>query len=480
MTLVPTMGLEIHAELLTKSKIFCSCRNEFGGEKNSRICPVCAGLPGALPVLNKDAVTLAVCAGLALDCRINNYSAFDRKNYFYPDLPKAYQITQFEYPICEDGVVQLASKQIRINRIHIEEDAGKLIHDGESGLTEIDFNRCGVPLIEIVTEPDFESAEQVVDFVNEVSLRLKYAGVCDAHLEKGSLRVDVNISLKVEDSKELGVRAEIKNLNSVRSIRRAIEYEIERQSALLQNGEPVIQQTRRFSEQSGKTTVLRNKESTSDYRYFPEPNLPPIIIDESDIEIIKNSMPEMPQVKFARYTEKYGLSEDDARLILADKAFSDFFEAAVTDTNCKTVANLMLGELNRNLNESGIGIGNIAFSPADLAALAALAIESKVSLNAAKEILSTMFKSGGKPCEIAERESLFLKDNTAELGEIVTKVLSDNTENVKSYIGGNQKLFGFFMGEVMHRAGRGTNPAAVREILSENLEKISLSCEKNS
>ena len=291
MKYIPVMGLEIHAELLTKSKVYCSCENTFGGAVNNRVCPVCSGMPGTLPVINKEVVTFAVKAGLSLGCEINEYSAFDRKNYFYPDLPKAYQITQFEYPICSNGHVEVCGRNIRINRIHIEEDAGKLIHE-EVSLA--DYNRCGVPLIEIVTEPDFRTVEEVQQFVKEVALRLKYAEVWDARLEQGSLRVDVNISLMPEDADEFGVRAEIKNLNSVKSIGRAIEYEIKRQTEILEKGERVKQETRRFDEKSGATNVLRSKEDGHDYRYFPEPDIPPVKISKENVEKIRMSMSESP------------------------------------------------------------------------------------------------------------------------------------------------------------------------------------------
>lgn len=466
----PIMGLEIHVELLTKTKVFCSCKNEFGGVKNSRICPVCTGLLGAMPRLNKEAVKLAVRAGLALGCRINEYSDFSRKNYFYPDLPKAYQITQFEYPICEEGLVRAGDKDIRINRIHIEEDAGKLIHEG--GVTEIDFNRCGVPLIEIVTEPDFESIDEVIAFVDEVSLRLKYAGVCDARLEQGSIRVDVNISLKLEGAEELGVRAEIKNLNSRKSIRRALEFEIKRQSSILNSGETVIQETRRFDEESGETVTMRGKEGATDYRYFPEPDLPPVKISRSEIEKIRAEIPELPDARFERYVGEWGLNTDDAKLILEERAFADFFETAAVNSP-KTVAKLMLGELNRNLNESGKAISDILFSPEELAELAELSDSGRISKGTGKGILKIMFKTGRKPDEIAKEEGLFLEDNADEIAKITMSVLAENADNVKSYLNGKQKLFAFFMGEIMRQAGKGTNPAAVKAELLKALEKNS-------
>ena len=284
----PVIGLEIHAELLTDSKVFCTCQNEFGGSENTRVCPRCSGLPGTLPLLNQGAVRLAAKAGFALDCTVNNYSAFDRKNYFYPDLPKAYQITQFDHPICTGGYITVTGgKDIRINHIHIEEDAGKLVHDDYEGISMADYNRCGVPLIEIVTEPDFRSIEEVQDFVEKLALRLKYAGVCDAKMEQGSMRVDVNISIMPVGSTEFGTRAELKNLNSLKAIGRAIEYEINRQAEILDNGGTVIQETRRYNDNHGDTKALRSKEDAQDYRYFPEPDIPPVFLSDEEIEDIR-------------------------------------------------------------------------------------------------------------------------------------------------------------------------------------------------
>ena len=284
----PVMGLEIHCEMLTNSKVFCSCQNEFGGGENTRVCPRCSGMPGTLPLLNKGAVKLAAKAGFATNCTVNNYSAFDRKNYFYPDLPKAYQITQFESPICTDGYIDVVGgKRIRINRIHIEEDAGKLVHDDYEGVSMADYNRCGVPLIEIVTEPDFRSVEEVQDFVTQIAQRMKYAGVCDARMEQGSLRVDVNISLMPIGSDKFGTRTEIKNLNSVKSIGRAIEYEIKRQADILDDGGEVVQETRRYNDSQDNTKSLRSKEEAHDYSYFPEPDIPPVIFTDEEIEEIR-------------------------------------------------------------------------------------------------------------------------------------------------------------------------------------------------
>ena len=468
MKYIPVMGLEIHAELLTKSKVYCSCENTFGGAVNNRVCPVCSGMPGTLPVINKEVVTFAVKAGLSLGCEINEYSAFDRKNYFYPDLPKAYQITQFEYPICSNGHVEVCGRNIRINRIHIEEDAGKLIHE-EVSLA--DYNRCGVPLIEIVTEPDFRTVEEVQQFVKEVALRLKYAGVCDARLEQGSLRVDVNISLMPEDADEFGVRAEIKNLNSVKSIGRAIEYEIKRQTEILEKGERVKQETRRFDEKSGATNVLRSKEDGHDYRYFPEPDIPPVKISKENVEKIRMSMSESPDKRLKRYIESYNLPEDDARLIIENKAFSDFYDEAVLKyKQYKAISNMMLGELNRNLNNSGKEISELKFSPENMAELVNMSETGIISKNAAKDVFKIMFEMGKNPEEIAKENGFIMENNTEELEKLADKVIAENAEIVENYRAGEERVFGFLMGQLVRYAGKSANPKLAKEVLSDKLK----------
>lgn len=468
----PVIGLEIHCELLTNSKVFCECQNEFGGSENTRVCPRCSGMPGTLPLINKNAVTLAAKAGFATDGTVNNYSAFDRKNYFYPDLPKAYQITQFEHPITTGGYIEVSSgRKMRIHHIHIEEDAGKLIHDDYEGISMADYNRCGVPLIEIVTEPDFRSVEEVQDFVEKIALRLKYADVCDARMEQGSMRVDVNISIMPVGSDTFGTRAEIKNLNSIKAIGRAIEYEIERQADILDNGGTVVQETRRFNDNHGDTKSLRSKEEAHDYRYFPEPDIPPVYLSDEEIEEIRLSMPEMPQCRFERYTKEYGLSSDDANLIISDKAFSDFYDSAVKiNPDYRQIANLMLGELNRNLNESETSAENLKFSPADLAKLAEMTSGGVVSKNAAKDILTILFNNGGNPEAIAKEHGFIMDNDTSGLEEIINRVLSENADSVESYKSGNQKIFGFLMGQVIRLAGNGANPKLAKELLTEKLK----------
>lgn len=468
----PVIGLEIHCEMLTNSKVFCTCQNEFGGSENTRVCPRCSGMPGTLPLINQNAVRLAAKAGFATDGTVNNYSSFDRKNYFYPDLPKAYQITQFENPIVTGGYIEVSNgKKMRIHHIHIEEDAGKLVHDDYEGISMADYNRCGVPLIEIVTEPDFRSVEEVQDFVEKIALRLKYAGVCDARMEQGSMRVDVNISIMPVGSSEFGTRAEIKNLNSIKAIGRAIEYEIQRQAEILDNGGTVVQETRRFNDNHGDTKALRSKEEAHDYRYFPEPDIPPVWLSDEEIEEIKASMPEMPQSRFERYTKEYGLPEDDANLIISSKEFSDFYDEAVKiNPDYKQISNLMLVELNRNLNESEKTISDVAFSPADLAELVKMSTDGVVSKNAAKDILKIMFDKGGKPQDIAKENGFIMDNDASGLEDIINQVIAENTDSVESYKAGNQKVFGFLMGQVVRLAGKGANPKLAKDLLMEKLK----------
>lgn len=471
------IGLEIHAEMLTKSKVFCTCAAVFGGDENSRVCPRCSGLPGTLPVFNQGAAYLAARAGFALNCTVNNYSAFDRKNYFYPDLPKAYQITQFIHPICTNGKIRVGDKDIRINRIHIEEDAGKLVHDEYEGISMADYNRCGVPLIEIVTEPDIRTAEEARDFVEQIALRLKYAGVCDSRMEQGSLRVDVNISLMPYGSDVFGTRAEIKNLNSFKSIVRAIEYEIERQGEILDKGGEVVQETRRFNDNRGTTNSLRSKEEAHDYRYFPEPDIPPVFLSDEEIESIRNEMPEMPDKRFERYTGEYGLPEADAYLLTADKSLSDFYDAAVREyPSYKSAANLVLVELLRYINDSGNTIEdeikNIKFTPSALAGTVKLADDGKISKNAAKDILRILFLEGGEPEKIAGEHGFIMSGDADALEKIIDKVIAENAAEVEAYKNGNQKIFGFLMGQVIKEAGKSSNPKMTKELLMKKIGEV--------
>ena len=471
MNYLTVIGLEIHAELKTASKIFCSCENSFGGEKNTRVCPVCMGYPGTLPRLNKKVYKYAILSALALDCKVENYSAFDRKNYFYPDLPKAYQITQFEYPISTGGVLNIQGKKIRINRIHIEEDAGKLIHDENKNKTYIDFNRCGVPLIEIVTEPDFKSAEEVTEFVSEVALRLKFAGVCDAHFQEGSIRVDVNLSLMREGSDVLGTRTEIKNLNSLKSIRRAIESEIKRQTEILESGGKIERETLRFDEKLQKTVVLRKKASSDDYRYFPEPDILPVLITDAEIKEIKAELPMMPDEKIKLYKDSYGLTEYEAKLLVKDFSLSAFYDEVIAIfPRYKLCANVILGDLSRLFNKHSKGVSEFLINSANFSELLKMLDEKTITKNSVFDILEVMALTGESPKNIAKEKGYIIEDDIGKISDICDMILSENEENVRLYKGGNTKLFGYFMGEAVRKLGKGVNPKTVREILLEKLE----------
>ena len=475
MSYIPVIGLEIHAELLTNSKVFCTCSAEFGGSQNSRCCPVCTGMPGTLPVINQTAVEYAVKAGFALGCDINKFSVFDRKNYFYPDLPKAYQISQLFYPLCINGLVPIEvdgkTKNIRINRIHLEEDAGKLVHDDLNGVSLADYNRCGIPLIEIVTEPDLSSAEEAKALVEKISLLLQYVGVCDCKMEQGSLRCDVNISLMKPTDTEFGTRAEIKNLNSLKSIGRAIEFEIKRQSKLLDRGERVIQETGRFNDNHGDTKAMRSKEDAHDYRYFPEPDILQVNFTDEMLDEIKAKLPELPNKRLARYTGEYGLSETDAKIIVNQKKVSDFFNEAVSAyNNPKSVANFIMGELLRRVNLGEITMDNLPFSAQNFAKLVEMADTEKVSKNDAKTILRYMIESGKDAETVAKENGFLISNDTGKVEEVITEVLANNANIVEQYRNGEQKVFGFLMGQCTKALKGVCTPKVIKSMLEEKLK----------
>ncbi|MGN0594040.1 MAG: Asp-tRNA(Asn)/Glu-tRNA(Gln) amidotransferase subunit GatB [Hominimerdicola sp.] len=471
------IGLEIHAELLTKSKVFCTCSAEFGGDQNSRCCPVCTGMPGTLPVINQTAVEYAVKAGFALNCNINKFSVFDRKNYFYPDLPKAYQISQLERPLCIDGLVPIevngVKKNIRINRIHLEEDAGKLVHDDFNGISMADYNRCGIPLIEIVTEPDISSAEEAMAFVEQISLLLQYAGVCDCKMEQGSLRCDVNISLMKPDAKEFGTRAEIKNINSIKSVGRAIKYEEKRQALLLEAGKRVIQETRRYNANRDKTTSMRSKENAHDYRYFPEPDILQVNFTDEMLDEIRAKLPELPNRRMKNYIENYGISKQDANILIQSKIISDFYESAVKAyNNPKSVAVFVLGEFMRRVNLGEIDINNISFTPEDFAKLVEMADTEKISKNDAKAVFREMVEKGGKPEDIAKAKGYLITVDTAKVEEGIDAILAENSAQVEQYKNGETKVFGFIMGQCT-KALKGTaTPKIIKEVLESKLKAL--------
>lgn len=464
-----TIGLEIHAELSSKSKVFCGCEQSFGGEQNTRCCPRCSALPGTLPLFNQTAAKYAVMAGIALNCDINLSSAFDRKNYFYPDLPKAYQISQFFFPICTDGYVDVSQKRIRINRIHIEEDAGKLIHDSMQGISKADYNRCGVPLIEIVTEPDITSIEEAKAFVEEVASRLRYAGVCDAKMEEGSLRCDVNISIKPVGCKILGTRAEIKNLNSIKSIGRAIEYEIKRQASVLESGKKVVQETRRFNDSNGKTTSMRSKEEAHDYRYFPEPDIPTLVFTQEEIDEIAKCLPIMPEVRKKIYIEEYKLPEADADLLLNKKYYSDFYNKVVEiNKNYKAIASLIVVEVFRLINDKGFD-DEFKFSCEQFAKLIKMLDEGLITKAAQKSILAIMFESGEDPEKIAKENDLIISNDTDAVEKAVDEVINENQKAVGEFKDGSGKVIGFLMGQVIRKIGKSSSPAVIKEIIIKKL-----------
>lgn len=478
MAYIPVIGLEIHAELLTKSKVFCTCSAEFGGDPNTRCCPVCTGMPGTLPVINQKAVEYAVKAGFALNCEINRFSMFDRKNYFYPDLPKAYQISQLPLPLCINGSVDIEADKgphtVRINRIHLEEDAGKLIHDTYNNVSLGDYNRCGIPLIEIVTEPDIRSAEEARAFVEKISLLLQYAGVCDCKMEQGSLRCDVNISIMPEGAKELGTRAEIKNLNSLKSIVRATEYEIKRQSKLLDAGQKVIQETRRFNDNHGETKSMRSKEDAHDYRYFPEPDILQVNFSEEDLAEIRGMLPEMPESRYRRYVEEYGLSAADAKILVDQKLVSDFFDSAVSVyKNPKSVCNFLLTELLRRVNLGEVSMEELPYSPEDFARLVELADADRLSKNDAKTVLRKMGEQGGRPEEIARENGMLIDagmQDTGKAEEVAAAVIGANPDAVAQYRSGDQKVFGFLMGQCTRELKGVCTPKVIKQILENKLK----------
>lgn len=466
----PVIGLEIHAELLTDSKMYCTCSTEFGGDENTHICPVCTGQPGALPVVNHRAVEFGIRAGLAFHCDINRYIRFDRKNYFYPDLPKAYQISQLDLPLCEHGYLELSTGTVvRINRIHLEEDAGKMFHDDYNERSMADYNRCSVPLIEIVTEPDIKSAEEAAEFVSKVGTYLKYLGVCDAKMQEGSIRADVNVSLKPAGSDKLGERAEIKNMNSMRGIQRAIEYEIERQTEILNNGGQIEQETRRFDDDMGVTKPLRSKENANDYRYFPEPDILSVTFTDEDIEQVRAQIPLLPHQRVEKYVGEYGLTDEEARVLTLEKYISDFYDQTVAVyPNYKAVANLFLTEVMRRVKE--IEGEAINIDPADFAEVVKMAETNVVNRNDAKAIIRVMFEEGGKPMDIAKANNYIVVEDTQAIEAFIENLLNEKADLLQQYFDGKTNLFGFFMGQANRALQGKATPKSIRECLEKAIE----------
>lgn len=469
------IGLEVHAQLLTKTKIFCSCSTQFGAEPNTQVCPVCLGMPGVLPVLNKKAVEYTIKTGLVMNCKISPYNRFARKNYFYPDLPKGYQISQYELPICENGYLEIKvdgkKRKIRIKRIHLEEDAGKNIHD-PSGYSFVDFNRTGVPLMEIVSEPDIRTPREAALYMKKLRTILRYLGVCDGNLEQGSLRCDANVSVKPAGSKELGVKTEIKNINSFRYVEKALEYEIKRQIKLLENGEKIIQETRLWDSQTGTTQSMRSKEEAHDYRYFPEPDLVPVIVSEEWIEKIRKELPELPDQKFERFVKEYALPEHDAEILTEEKALAEWFEEAVKlGGKPKEVANWIMVELLRLLNEEGKEITECAITPAQLVEVINLVEKGTINRNTAKDVFEEMYKTGKNAQRIVKEKGLTQISDEAVIVEIIKEVINKNPKEVERFKSGEEKLLGFFIGQAMKLTKGKANPKLVNNLLLKILKE---------
>ncbi len=475
------IGLEVHVQLNTKTKLFCSCSTEFGAEPNTQTCPVCQGHPGVLPVLNERVLEKAIQAGLAFDCSINHFSKFDRKNYFYPDLPKAYQISQFDLPICKEGVLNIhldknGSKQIGITRIHMEEDAGKLIHSESSQTNEsyVDLNRCGVPLIEIVSEPDMRSGEEAYQYLTNLKQILMYVNVSDCNMEEGSLRCDANISLRPVGQKEFGTRAEIKNMNSFKGVQKAIDYEVRRQGRLLDKGERIVQETRLYNVDEDKTYSMRSKEEAHDYRYFPDPDLVPIVVDDAIIETIRKGLPELPEAKRTRFMADYQLSEEDGKVLTNSLEVAEYFERAVKayPDNPKKIANWIMAELMRVLNEEGGDLGKVKVQATEIGSLVQHIDTGEVSGKMAKTIFEEMVKTGDSVKQIIERLGLKQVSDEGELNAVIEKVIQSNPDPVKSYRAGKEKAIGFLLGQVMKATKGQANPQVINKLMKDALSKI--------
>ena len=474
----PVIGLEIHAQLLTRTKIFCACPTAFGSPPNTNVCPVCLGLPGALPVLNASAIELAIRAALALGCEVHSDSVFARKNYFYPDLPKGYQISQYERPLATAGRLEYAvddgMRRVGITRVHLEEDAGKLLHEGfpDSDRTScVDFNRSGVPLIEIVTEPDLRSGAAAADFFERLRAILVAIEVNDGNMEEGSLRCDANVSVRPTGQRELGAKVEIKNVNSFRFLQRALEYEIERQTEVLRARGRVVQETRLWDAVAGRSHAMRSKEDAHDYRYFPEPDLPPVVIAAEDVAAAARAMPELPEARRRRLIDDYGLPPADAATLAQSRALTGYFEAtAAAAGDGRAAGNWILGELSRKMNELGIGIANVRVTPEGLGQLIRLVGDGAITGPTAKVVFETMYADGRPPRAIVDAGGLLQIDDEAELARVVDGVLAEHPGPVAQYRGGKTTTIGFLVGQVMRATSGKANPARVNELLRARLE----------
>jgi len=469
------IGLEVHAQLLTNTKLFCGCSTKFGGAPNTNVCPVCLGHPGVLPVTNKQAVEFSVLMGLAVDCRINERSIFARKNYFYPDLPKGYQISQFEEPICEEGFLEVSSenntkKKIRIKRIHLEEDAGKSIHDQGTD-TLIDLNRCGTPLIEIVTEPDISSPKEAYEYLVNLKQIVTYLGICDGNMEEGSLRCDANVSVRLVGEKEFGTKTEVKNMNSFRNVERAIGFEINRQIETLEEGGTVIQETLLWNADLNEAFPMRSKEESHDYRYFPDPDLLPVIVDEKWKNDIAKMMPELPQARKQRFITEYNLPEYDAEILTSAKEIAEYYESILKQTDdYKSASNWVMGDILKVVNETKIPISEFSISPENIGKLINLINNKTISSKIAKDVFEELLKEDRDPQLIVEEKNLVQITDTSELEKTIDKILETNKKQVEEYRGGKEKVFGFFVGQVMRETKGKANPQIVNEVLIKKLK----------
>lgn len=472
------IGLEIHSELKTNTKIFCGCATKFGAEQNTHVCPVCLGLPGVLPVLNKRVVEFAIKAGLALNCTINKYSKFDRKNYYYPDLPKNFQTSQYDLPIAEHGYVDIetenGTKRIRILRIHMEEDAGKLVHSGatitDSLTSNVDYNRTGVPLIEIVSEPDMSTPEEARAYMEKIKSILEYIDVSNCRMEEGNLRADLNISLRPAGEKTLGTKAEMKNINSFKAVEDALSYEIERQEEILEDGGHIVQETRTWDPERGVTKSMRSKEEAHDYRYMPEPDLVPIVTTEEEIEAYRKGLPELPDARRERYMKEFGLSAYDAAIITASRAMAEYFEACLAGgADAKSAANWIMGDLAKNLNAEGKTIEESPVEASRLAQMLALIEKGTISSKIAKKVFAEMWTSSDAPEKIVEDKGLVQITDTKAIEAIVDVVIAANPKPVADYKSGNKKALGALVGQVMKQSKGKANPQMVNQLLADKL-----------